>query len=121
MPVENQIQQMMAQLGRALSNAARTSPEIGEALRRIREQGFVPQLILSCVQEDSEKVGRVGLRSRSLPASLGTAIELTDEAQAEPVSTARAEFRLDSRDVAMLQSLGIDPTRSGRRRKRHGR
>ena len=97
MPVDNHLKRMMKDLGDALAQAVSSSTEVGDAVRRIQQEGYTVHLVLG---RQEESAGR-------------TWIELVPR---QPVSK-EAVFILDQGDVSLLQSLGIDPTRSGKRRR----
>jgi hypothetical protein len=91
---EQRLRQILRELERALSQAIADSPEIGESLRRIQEEGFELQMVFECK----------------------TASEPTDETgPAPPPRRARRSvqpvFRIHGEDLAFLRSIGIDPTR----------
>ena len=96
MAVDNDLKQMMRELGQALVHAIAASPKVADAARKIRHQGYSLYLALD--------------RSES-----GTQIELTT---GEPGSNKPA-FLLNKGDVSFLASVGIDATRSGKRRRSH--
>lgn len=75
------------------------SPEIQESVERIREEGWALYLVVDRKRDDETP----------------EAFELTAQRRApapEPV------FRIDGRDLSFLRSVGIDPTRRVRRRRR---
>ncbi len=124
MPVDNHVKQMMEELGKALVQAIRTSSDISEAIRKIRHQGFAPQLILSCEQDGEPELRGVDFRPSRPSASPRAEIEATEQVAPDISASERGarqpEFRLNGRDVSLLKSLGIDPTRRARR-PRHSR
>ena len=87
---------MMRDLGHALVHAITASPEAADTVRRIEHQGCSVHLVL----DHNEGVS-------------GTQIELTSS---QP-SSAKADFLLNKGDVSFLESVGIDATRPGRRRR----
>ena len=97
MSVDQNIKQLMLDLENALSEAISKPTEIGEAVRKIRQQGYSLHLMLD---RPDENTGR-------------TQIELVPR-RSQPKE---AVFMLDKGDVSMLRSLGIDPTRSLKRRR----
>ncbi len=97
---EKNVQHLLNELGRALTDAIATSDDVSDAVRRIRAQGYALNLTLDCEQD-----GR-GRARVSVPA----------RAQRERKHESPS-FRLDGQDVAILKSLGIDATRPARRRR----
>ncbi|HEX9732489.1 MAG TPA: hypothetical protein VGG06_10945 [Thermoanaerobaculia bacterium] len=92
---------MLGAFGRALVEAINGSSEISGAARRLRREGYSLHLVLGCLQEGQT--------------------EGAEEPAAPPGNPARKPaFRLDGKDVTFLKSIGIDPTRSIRRRRKPG-
>ncbi len=98
MTVDNHMKQLMRDLGDAITRAMASSTEIGEAMQRLRQDGYSLSLVLDR-REDSEKSARVELSSPQQPPAQ------------------QATFRLGQEDVSWLRTLGIDATRTGRRRR----
>ncbi len=97
MTVDNHLKRMMRDLGHALVNAITTSPRVGDALRKIRHQGYSLYLVLD--RAEGEKGAQIELSAgRTTPSD-------------KPV------FQLNKGDVSFLESVGIDATRPGRRRR----
>ncbi len=96
MPVDNDLKQMMRELGRALAHELTAAPKVADAVRKIRHRGC--SLYLALGHNESE-----------------------DNAQIEiPVGEASSKkplFLLNKDDVSFLESVGIDATRSGKRRR----
>lgn len=84
---------MLRDLGRALSAAVADSPQVGRTLRRIRDQGYTLYLLVDCKREAAEP-----------------------EAPARRARGGEPVFRINGEDLSFLKSIGIDPTRRGRRR-----
>lgn len=82
---------LLRELERALLDAIAESPEVHRRLWKLQREGYTLHLSLDCARE-----GDVGLVERP---------------GAEP------SFRIDSQDLAFLQSIGIDPTRKRRTRR----
>ncbi len=95
---DNDLEKMMRALGHALVHAIAASPTAAESLRKIRHQGYSLCLILDRSRGDN-----------------GTRIELTSGQTA----SATPDFLLNKGDVSFLESVGIDATRRGRRRRTH--
>ena len=86
-------------LRRSVAQAFAESAKVKKLLNRIQEEGWTLYLVVDRRKEDEEPV----------------AFELTsslEERETEP------SFRIDGRDLSLLKSLGIDPTRKLRRRRR---
>jgi len=97
---EQRLRQILRDLERSLSHLIAESPEIGESLRRIHDEGFELQMVFEC---------------KSTPDEQGA-----DEAPTEPATKPSARrprravqpvFRIHGEDLAFLRSIGIDPTR----------
>jgi hypothetical protein len=98
---EQRLRQILRDLERSLSQAIAESPEIGESLRRIHDEGFELQMVFECKSTPEERSA--------------------DEAIEEPTTTkpparrsrraVQPVFRIHGEDLAFLRSIGIDPTR----------
>ena len=97
MPVERHIQRMMQDLGTALAQEIAGTSKVGEVVRRIRREGYSLYLVLGNAEEGNPT----------------TQIEIGRRKNTQPPPA----FRLDNEDVSLLKSLGIDGTRSARRRR----
>lgn len=81
----------------ALARALSDSSEAGRAVREIRREGWSLYLVVDQKEDEGS----------------GAALELTTKR-----STAEAPvFKIDGQDLSFLRSIGIDPTRSLRRRR----
>lgn len=113
-------------LGRAVSEAIADSPEASRHLAELRQQGFSVHLLL---EGAAEKTARAAVdRSpaarrrvqRQLTGDLPVAVGRRLEAAAGSPDSPDPAFLIDGRDLAFLRSVGIDPTRSPRRKKGGG-
>ncbi|MFY9823802.1 MAG: hypothetical protein WAM82_20650 [Thermoanaerobaculia bacterium] len=98
MKLDDKLHQMLRELRRALSEAISESSDVNRTLRRIREEGYALYLLVDCKREPDE-------------------IEPFFAATAPRRSSAEPAFQIDVRDLSFLRSIGIDPTRSLRRRR----
>lgn len=89
---------MLEQLSRSLFEAISESEDVHHHLKRLREEGYSLNLLLDCQPEGSE--GDDARQSRGV--------------QRSPNPT----FRINGEDLAFLKSLGIDPTRRCKTRRR---
>lgn len=85
-------------LCRLLADGVGRSPELQQSLKRLHSQGYGFHIVVRGGHESETELG----------------LELRDTS---PHPADSAVFRLDSADVSFLESLGIDATRSARRRK----
>ena len=99
---DQNLRDMLRELGHALSLAISESPDVHETLQRIRREGYSLQLLLDCKRESSDDA---------------------DDEQVDADSTANPTFQINAIDLSFLRSIGIDPTRRMRtpRRLRGGR
>ncbi len=93
------IRRLLSDLRSSLSRVFTESPEVNRALHRIRDQGWSLYLVIDKSDGQSEP----------------NAFELSSQM---PSQEAEPTFRIDSRDLTFLRSVGIDPTRTLRRRRR---
>jgi len=94
---------MLNDFGRALIQVIHDSSEVNGAARKISREGYSLYLVL----DGKEDKARLELTSRTEPAP---------EPPGRP-NAGRPNFRLNSGDVEFLRSVGIDATRSVRRRR----
>jgi hypothetical protein len=94
--LDENLRQMLRDLGRALSHAISESPEVGETLRRIESEGYSLHLVLDCKRDGESSIAAPAPSPRP-------------RAGGEPV------FRINGDDLFFLRSCGIDPTRRRRR------
>jgi hypothetical protein len=95
--LDAKLHQLLLVLRGALARTLSDSSEAGRALREIRHEGWSLYLVVD-QQEDEGS---------------GAALELT-----APQAPAQAPmFKIDGQDLTFLRSIGIDPTRSLRKRR----
>ena len=95
------IKQWLQDLGRAVAEAMAGSSEVTSTVNRIQEQGFSLYLVLDAKENDED-------RSR---------FDLTHPFDRPASQDRPADFKLGGEDVAFLKSLGIDATRTGKKRR----
>ena len=95
--MDTKLHELLLILRGALAQALSDSSEAGRAVREIKREGWSLYLVVD-QQEDEGS---------------GAALELTaKQAEAPP-----PVFKIDGQDLTFLRSIGIDPTRSLRRRR----
>lgn len=139
-PLNARLKRKLADLGKALSEALAESSDASRKLSELREEGYSVYLLLECAGERG--AGERGVRaSDPAPAvradgapalsaqrrlsgrQLNGQRQLTGRGrpagdprlQAAPLP--EPTFLIDGRDLAFLRSVGIDPTRSPRRKR----
>lgn len=118
---DRDIQQMIKDLGRAVAQAISASDDVNEVVRKIRHEGFSLSMTLNC-EHDGKREAKLELTPRRATPTGSATPEGDPEAMGPPVATPSSltlgpKFRLDSSDVSLLKSLGIDPTRAAPRRR----
>ncbi len=96
MSVDNDLKKTLRDLGNDLVHAIAASPEAANNVRKIRHRGYSLYLVLDRKEGES-----------------GPQIELTSGQS----TSSKPSFRLNKGDVTFLESVGIDATRPGRRRR----
>lgn len=89
---------LLRDLHGALTRALTESSDVGRSMDRIREEGWSVYLVVDRKKEDE----------------VPEAFELTPDRRRQ----AKALFRIDGSDLSFLKSIGIDPTRKTRRRRK---
>ena len=85
----------------ALFEAISESAELHQSLWRLQRAGYTLHLTLDCRAEDPARPRA----DTSGPVAATPAAE-------------RSEFRIDGEDLQFLRSIGIDPTRAARKRRK---
>lgn len=93
---------LLRSLERALYDAFSDSPELHRTIWELQREGLQVRLTVACEPGASTALDEVAAPR---------------ERAATPVQ-ASAEFRIDSEDLRFLRSIGIDPTRSRRVRRK---
>ena len=95
--LDARLQELLNVLRGALARALSDSTEASNAVREMRREGWSLYLVVDQREDEGS----------------GAALEVTDKkaAGAAPV------FKIDGQDLTFLRSIGIDPTRSLRKKK----
>jgi hypothetical protein len=94
--VDDKIKQLLQELGTAINESISGSEDVNRHIQRIRDEGYDLYVVLDAT---------IGLNKQD-PDALGDGEEV---AVAKPAR--EVQFRINVNDLAMLRSLGIDPTR----------
>ena len=95
--MDDKLHQLLLVLRGALARALSDSSEAGRAVREIKREGWSLYLVVDQQEEEGS----------------GAALELTTRKTA----TEAPPFKIDGQDLRFLRSIGIDPTRSLRKRR----
>jgi len=98
--MDARLRAMLKELGDAISASVSESDRVHETIARLRNHGYRLYLNLDA---------RIGIEREDEADETGA-----DRAPSESV----ADFRIDFRDLRFLKSVGIDPTRKVRARRR---
>jgi hypothetical protein len=112
MELNDHLREMLKELGQAINESISGSDRVHDSIQRIRDEGYNLYMVLDA---------KVGVNRREARAREGRAVRRRSspvEPIVEKVHTgdARAAFLINVKDVRILKSLGIDPTRKVRLR-----
>lgn len=120
--LQDKLRALLKDFSRALSAAIADSSEIEESLRRLRSSGYALYLLVDCKRSAQDAVepltvttapGDVQRAGSNLPA------RLPEGATARLAAAGREpRFQINGNDLQFLRSIGIDPTRRLRTRRR---
>ncbi len=107
---------LLQELSRLVGVALGSSDELALNLLRLFRQGYTLRLEFVGNNSANAEVDRDALLQLNL-ASLKRSLAVSGQVSLEQIS-GPAAYRLDARDVAFLQSIGIDGTRRAKRSRR---
>ena len=102
--MDDRIKQLLRELGTAINESISGSDDVNRQIQRIRDEGYNLYVVLD--------------------ATIGLNKDDADTTTQEPAETAiivrdkDIQFRININDLALLRSLGIDPTRKVRTARR---
>lgn len=95
--MNDRIKQLLQDLGTAINESISGSEDVNQHIQRIRDEGYDLYVVLDAT---------IGLNKQT---------DESEESDSETVEPVReVQFRINVNDLAMLRSLGIDPTRKVR-------
>jgi hypothetical protein len=99
--VDDRIRELLQQLGTAINDSISGSGDVNRHIQQIRDEGYDLYVVLDAT---------IGLNKQD---------EGDEETALEPAEPPKEiQFRINVNDLAMLRSLGIDPTRKVRAARR---
>lgn len=99
--MDDKIKQLLRELGSAINESISSSEEVNRHIQRIRDEGYDLYVVLDAT---------IGLNKHDEDeeAAVAPTAELVVKSDKE------IQFRINVNDLALLRSLGIDPTRKVR-------
>ena len=104
--VDEKIKQLLRELGTAINESISGSDDVNKQIQKIRDEGYNLYVVLDAT---------IGLNrdgEAEPPAPAVAELVVKDRANKE------VQFRININDLALLRSLGIDPTRKVRTTRR---
>ena len=116
MALDDKVRTYLRELGAALNEAVSSSEKVHEILAKVKAEGYGVYLVLDATVA-LEKRGRRS--SAALPSIRRGALHAASAGEDGEGSTVeRAVFQINVKDLSFLRSVGIDPTRPIRSRRR---
>ena len=100
--MDDKIKQLLRELGTAINESISSSDDVNKYIQRIRDEGYDLYVVLDAT------IGLNKHGSEEEPAAAEPSTELIVKNDKE------IQFRINVNDLALLRSLGIDPTRKVR-------
>ena len=109
MEINDDLREMLKELGKAINESISGSGRVHDSIQRIRDEGYNLYMVLDAKVGVNRRAPRSGSRRRSAAApEAGKAVATIGE---------QAAFRINIKDLRFLKSVGIDPTRKVRTRR----
>jgi hypothetical protein len=109
MELNDHLRAMLKELGQAINESISGSGRVHESIQRIRDEGYNLYMVLDAKVGVNKREARSGKKRLSGSAKASSSDE--------PSTEERAAFRINVKDLRILKSLGIDPTRKVRSRR----
>jgi len=117
MELNDHLREMLKELGQAINESISGSGRVHESIQRIRDEGYNLYMVLDAKVGVNKREPRSG--RKRLKGSTSTPVASVGKDSGETLE--RAAFRINVKDLRILKSLGIDPTRKVRTRRRAAR
>lgn len=112
MALDERVRSILRELGAALNGAVSSSEKVQELLQKVRNEGYDAWLILDATVALERRGRRSSAALPSIRRGAATAAARGEEEG--------GTFQINVRDLSFLRSVGIDPTRPIRARRRPG-
>ncbi len=113
--MDDKVRAYLRELGAALNEAVSSSEKVHEILAKVKAEGYGVYLVLDATVA-LEKRGRRS--SAALPSIRRGALQTARAAGDGEGTVETAVFQINVKDLSFLRSVGIDPTRPIRARRR---
>ena len=100
--MDDKIKQLLRDLGTAINESISGSEDVNSHIQRIRDEGYDLYVVLDAT---------IGLNKQDDDDKTSTEV-------APAIDVREVQFRINVNDLALLRSLGIDPTRKVRSARR---
>jgi len=110
--LDDKIKQLLRDLGTAINESISGSDDVNRHIQKIRDEGYDLYVVLDAT---------IGLNKQDDDEATVTSSTTSSEPQQQTAvvrSDRTVQFRIDVNDLALLRSLGIDPTRRVRTARR---
>lgn len=108
MELSDHLRAMLKELGQAINESISGSGRVHDSIQKIRDEGYNLYMVLDAKVGVNKREAKAGRSRRAIAAADPEETRSTGE---------RAAFRINLKDLRLLKSLGIDPTRKVRARK----
>lgn len=109
MALDERTRSLLRELGAALNKAVSSSERVHEILAQVKSEGYEPYLVLDAT---------VALDRRGRKTSAALPSIRRGSLHSQRSETENAVFQINVKDLTFLRSVGIDPTRPIRARRR---
>jgi len=106
--VDDKIRDLLKELGNAINESISGSAEVNEQIQKLRDEGYDLYVVLDAT---------IGLNKSGDEEEAPVEVP-APEAAPMVLRNNEVQFRIDVKDLSLLRSLGIDPTRKVRTQKR---
>jgi hypothetical protein len=113
MELNDHLREMLKELGQAINESISGSGRVHESIQRIRDEGYNLYMVLDAKVGVNKRERGSGRKRGKSSASAPVATVGKDSGE----TLERAAFRINVKDLRILKSLGIDPTRKVRTRR----
>ncbi|HTD51966.1 MAG TPA: hypothetical protein VK780_02985 [Thermoanaerobaculia bacterium] len=108
MELNDDLREMLKELGQAINESISGSGRVHDSIQRIRDEGYNLYMVLDA---------KVGVNRRDARGARRLVQRKDADADELLAPGERAAFRINIKDLRFLRSVGIDPTRKVRARR----